>query len=139
MDVRLQREEARKSKHFGFSALTFWVGLGFLLEMAQAFKWSSYLDHPLRRELLTWAHAHGVGLALVVLAYASAGIHPALSDSAGSRLRAGALILPVGFLLAIFGHAESDPGPGIFAVPLGALLVASSLFEIARAVRHEPR
>ena len=137
MNVRLRLEEARISKHLGFSLLLFWASLGFVLEAAHALKWSDYLDHPVRRELLTWAHAHGVGLALVVLAYAAVGIHPRLSDSAGSRLRAGALLLPLGFLLAIFGHAESDPGPGIFAVPVGALLVLSSLFELARAAKHQ--
>ena len=137
MDADLRREEARISKFFGFAALTFWGTLGFLLEAAHAFKWSPYLDQPLRRELFTWAHAHGVGLALVVLAYAAVGVHQGLSRSAGWRLRAGATLLPLGFLVSVFGHAESDPGPAILAVPVGALLVLSSLFEITRAVRNE--
>jgi len=137
MNARERSEEALRARTFGFTSLTFWAGLGFVLESAHALKWSHYLDHPLRRELLTWAHAHGVGLALVVLVYGVAGIHPALSSSAGSRLRAGAVLMPLGFLLSVLGISESDPGPAIFAVPIGALLGLSSLVEIALALRSE--
>lgn len=137
MNVRERNEEALRSRQFGFTALSFWASLGFALEAAHALKWTAYLDHPLRRELLTWAHAHGLGLALVVLAYAAVGIHPKLSSSAGSRLRAGAAAVPFGFFLSVFGLSEADPGPAIFAVPVGALLCLSSLVEIALALRGE--
>lgn len=137
MNVRQRLEEAQISRQFGFGSLALWATLGFLLEAAHALKVSRYLDHPLRRELATWAHAHGVGLSLVVLAYAAVGIHAGLSSSAGLRLRIGTLLLPAGFLLGIVGHTESDPGPAIFAVPLGAVLVIWSLFEVALAARGD--
>jgi hypothetical protein len=129
--------ERRAACVFGFSALAAWASVGFALEVAHAFKWSSYLDHPLRRELLTWAHAHGVGLALVVLAYAAVGVSPHLAPAVGQRLRAAAWLMPLGFLASVLGHGESDPGPAILAVPVGAALLIASLVQIARAAARE--
>ncbi len=137
MNVQQRLEEARTSRQFGFGSLTLWAGLGFGLEAAHALKLSSYLDHPLRRELATWAHVHGVGLSLVVLAYAAVGIRTGLASSVGLRLRVGASLLPAGFLFGLVGLTESDPGPAILAVPLGAVLVLWSLFEIALAARAD--
>jgi hypothetical protein len=128
--------ERNRARRFGFAALLGWACLGFALEAAHGLKLASYLDHPLRRELLTLAHAHGVGLSLVVLAYAATGIVDASSSAHGKRLRLGALLVPLGFLLSIAGAGESDPGPAIFTVPLGALLVLYALFGI---LRSQPR
>ena len=127
--------ETLRSRNFGFAALLTWASLGFALEAAHALKLSAYLDHPLRRELLVWAHAHGVGLALIVLAYAALAAHEERAAAHGARLRAAALILPLGFALAIFGHGEADPGPAIWLVPAGALLLLWALAGITRALR----
>jgi hypothetical protein len=129
-DPELAQERAR-ARRFGFFALTAWATLGFALEGAHALKLSAYLDHPLRRELLVWAHAHGVGLALVVLAYAATGVHAGTARF-GSVLRAASVVMPLGFALAIFGHSEADPGPSIWLVPVGALLVIVALFGVWR-------
>ena len=127
-DAQLTQERAQ-ARRFGFLALTAWASLGFALEGAHALKLSAYLDHPLRRELLVWAHAHGVGLALVVLAYAATGVHTGTLRF-GSLLRLGSVVMPLGFACAIFGHSEGDPGPAIWLVPVGALLVIFALFRI---------
>jgi hypothetical protein len=37
--------------------------------------------------------------------------------------------------LCIFGQTETDPGPGIWLIPMGAVLLCASLFGIARAQR----
>jgi hypothetical protein len=128
----LQRER-RRARAFGFCSLLLCAALGMGLESAHAFKLASYLDHPLRRELLLWAHAHGVGLALIVLTCAADGVLDEASARAAGRLRVAAVLMPLGFALSVLGHAESDPGPAIWLVPLGALALLSGLFQIARS------
>lgn len=128
----LEAEQAR-ARRFGFGSLLVWASLGFALEAAHALKLSAYLDHPLRRELLLWAHAHGVGLALVVLAYAASGINQR-SLRYGVWLRGGAALMPLGFASSVLGHAEADPGPSIWFVPIAALLIIFTLAGIARAL-----
>lgn len=128
----LEHERAR-SRRFGFLSLSVWMSCGFALEAAHALKLSAYLDHPLRRELLRWAHAHGVGLALVVLAYATAGVS-AGTLRAGAALRAASVLLPAGFALGVLGHSEADPGPSIWLVPVGALAAIWALITITRAL-----
>jgi hypothetical protein len=126
--------ERERSRRFGFASLTAWASLGFLLEGAHAFKLSAYLDHPLRRELLLWAHAHGVGLSLIVLAYAALGVTPR-STRYGRPLRAAAVLMPGAFALAIVAHSEGDPGPSIWLVPLGGLLLIYALAGVTRSLR----
>jgi hypothetical protein len=130
----LEREKLR-ARRFGFAALTGWASAGLCLEAAHAFKLSAYLDHPLRRELLVWGHAHGVGLSLIVLAYAALAGESTEAARFGRRLRGAAALLPLGFVLGVFGHGESDPGPAIWLVPLAALLLVSALFGITRSLR----
>jgi hypothetical protein len=132
-EPEIARARARCTR-FGFASLTFWASLGFLLEAAHAFKLSAYLDHPLRRELLLWAHAHGVGLNLVLLAYAALGLN-ARSVRYERPLRGAALLMPAAFALGIFGHGEADPGPSIWFVPIGALALLYALFGITRSLR----
>lgn len=129
--VSAERLRARK---FGFWSLVAWTGLGLALESAHAFKLSAYLDQPQRRELLVWAHAHGVGLALLVLAYAAVGIEES-SLRHGKLLRAAALLMPLGFALAVLGQGETDPGPTIWLVPVGALLLLYALIGTARGLK----
>jgi hypothetical protein len=117
------------ARRYGFGLLFGSACLGFALELAHALKLSPYLDVPLRRELLTWAHAHGVGLALVLLAYGASGIAAANNVK---WLAIGALAVVSGFALASVDLHESDPGVAIVLVPLGALLVLRALFVAAR-------
>jgi hypothetical protein len=125
--------ERRRARSFGFGSLLVWACLGALLEAAHAFKIAAYLDVPLRRELLVWGHAHGIGLALVVLAYAANGVVDEAAARAGARLRTAAVLMPLGFLLGVFGHSEGDPGPAIWLVPLGALALLAGLAGLLKA------
>lgn len=132
-DLDHARRAARKH---GFSLLFASACLGFLLEAAHALKLSAYLDVPLRRELLVWAHAHGVGLALVLLAYAACGAVDRASAAVQHTLALGCLLMPLGFLLGSLNLHESDPGIGIVLVPIGALCVLYALFIVLQAARR---
>jgi hypothetical protein len=46
--------------------LSGWATFGLVLEAMHGFKVAGYLDDAWTRELLTLAHAHGVGLAILV-------------------------------------------------------------------------
>jgi len=124
-------QERSRARSFGFFSLLIWASLGVALEGAHAFKVSRYLDDPARRELLVWGHAHGVGLALVLLAYAAQGIQDEASARAGAHLRRASVLMPLGFVLAVCGQSEADPGPAIWLVPVGALLLLWGLLGVA--------
>ena len=81
--------------------------------------------------LLTLAHAHAGGLALVVLAHAHVGSDP--RPATGRLLRVGAALVPIGFALGAVAHPESDPSIGVVLAPLGAVLVLVALARLARA------
>ncbi|HEX5657948.1 MAG TPA: hypothetical protein VFX59_12170 [Polyangiales bacterium] len=117
------------ARRYGLSLLFASACLGFTLEAAHALKLTAYLDVPLRRELLTWAHAHGVGLALVLLAYGASGIAEVRNVK---QLAIGSLGMVIGFALASLDLHESDPGVAIALVPVGALLVLRALYVAAR-------
>lgn len=131
----LERARRAARKH-GFGLLFASACLGFLLEAAHALKLSAYLDVPLRRELLVWAHAHGVGLGLVLLAYAACGAVDDASAAAERPLALGGLLMPLGFALGSLNLHESDPGIGIALVPIGALSVLYALYRVLRAASH---
>jgi hypothetical protein len=137
--VAEREQEQLRARAFGFASLFAWGCLGLALEAAHGFKLAPYLDHPRRRELLVLAHAHGLGLALVVLAYASQGLCDARAARAGGRLRFAACALPLGFALGVIGAGESDPGPAIWLVPLAALVLLTALLEIALGARRARR
>jgi hypothetical protein len=122
------------ARRVGWTSLLGWALVGLALEGAHGFKLSSYLDDALTRELCTLGHAHGVGLALVVLAFGEAGL-PLLAASARRAtllmLATGSAIVPAAFLLSAIAHPEGDPNVLVWAVPLGALLVIAALARIA--------
>jgi hypothetical protein len=143
--------EPQRSRRFGWTWLFLWVLFGLALEAAHGFKLSLYLDDGLRRSLLRLAHAHGVILALVVLAYGEAGVplllaHPAsppgnaagagavaVAVAVGRLLRAGAILVPTGFALSAIHASESDPALPILLVPLGALALLAAIGRIAHS------
>ena len=131
-DQELSLARTRARRH-GFTLLFGSACLGFSLEAAHALKLSSYLDVPLRRELLTLAHAHGAGLSLVLLAYAACGVSDRASAGMERILCAGSVLVPLGFALASIDLHESDPGIAIVLVPLGALAVLRALYGVMRA------
>lgn len=123
--------EIERSRRFGWTSLCAWILFGLALELAHGFKASAYLDDGLRRTLLRLAHAHGVILALVVLAWGQSGaslIQPtARAAWVGHLLRAGATLIPVGFALSSIGASEGDPSLPILLVPVGALALIAAL------------
>ena len=127
--------EVRRCLRFGWTSLALWALFGLALEGAHGFKLAAYLDDALRHTLLRLAHAHGVVLALVVLAYGRG----AAAVSVGRLLRAGALAIPAGFALSAIAPHEGDPGWPVALVPVGgALLVAGLGRAAAQAWRSPP-
>ncbi len=114
---------------WGYPQLFLGALFGVALEAAHGFKVVAYLENDLTRLLLTLAHAHAVGLALVVLVWGGSGA--ALFDrepvALGRALRVGALLIPLGFALSAIQHPEGDPNLAIALVPIGAALVLVNL------------
>jgi hypothetical protein len=150
--------ERRRARRFAWTTLGGWMLFGLALEAAHGFKLSAYLDDSLRRSLLRLAHAHGVILALVVLAHGELGAPllaaasrrvadtPAAATEAARRvarvarvgcwLRLGASLVPLGFALSAMGTSESDPSLPILLVPLGALALLAAIGRTAWAAWH---
>ena len=127
---------------FGWWSLLCFLTLGIVLESLHGFKVGWYLDvaNETRRFLWTLAHAHGVLLSLVNLAFAVTLPHLAadtvrLARLASPCLMGATLFLPGGFLLGGVVIHGGDPGLGILLVPVGALLLFVSVLLTARA-RH---
>ena len=134
--------EQMRARRWGYCGLFVWAALGFLLEAAHGWKLAAYLDDALVREQLRLAHAHGVLLSLVCVTYSSAGVRMLETRSDCGRsvrvlLTAASVLMPVGFLLSVFGHAEADPGVAIWLVPVGATSLLAALGQLAIAsFRH---
>ncbi|MBO6938716.1 MAG: hypothetical protein JJ863_27355 [Deltaproteobacteria bacterium] len=129
----IEQREVRASLRLGWSWLLLGACAGVVLETLHGFKIGPYLDDELTRLLLTLAHAHAVGLALVVLVYAVAGAPLMARRWPGHLLRASSLLVPLGFGLGAIGHPEGDPSLPILLVPVGALLLLVGLTAIAHA------
>ena len=134
--------EPTLSRRFGWTSLFGWVLFGLGLEAAHGWKASAYVDDHLTRTLLRLAHAHGVILALVVLAYGERGSPllepPSRAARVGWWLRGGAFLVPLGFALSAIHASESDPSLPIVLVPLGALALLGALGQVALgAWRHK--
>lgn len=130
-------DERRAARRFGWTSLLGWASFGLVLEGAHGWKLAALLDDELARLLLRLGHAHGVGLALVVLAFGEAGA-PLFSSAddartAGRLLRVAALLVPLGFALSALGHPEGDPSFAVFFVPAGALCLLAGLALTVRA------
>jgi len=127
-------QERRRTRSVGWWSLLCWASLGLLLEAGHALKLRWLLDDPLRREWLRWGHAHGVGLSLVLLAYAAAGGGTGPTRGTRRYLLVGAWLLPLGFSLGALWHYEADPGPAIVLTPVGAVALWIGLWRAAREV-----
>jgi hypothetical protein len=123
----------------GWSALTVFVTFGIALEALHAWKAGAYLDvgNETRRLMWTLAHAHGVGLALLNIAYAATlRLLPEAAPSALARaswLMIGATwSIPLGFALGGISVYGGDPGPFVVLVALGAVLLWIGVVLVAR-------
>jgi len=123
----------RRHLAFGWTSLLAFALLGIALEAMHGFKVGWYLDvgHETRRLLLTLAHAHGVLLSLLNLAFAFA-LREAASPSRALRLAspclmAATVLMPAGFLLGGLVPYGGDPGFGILLLPPGAGFLLAAL------------
>lgn len=123
---------------FGWSGLLVFAALGVALEALHAWKVGAYLgvDNETRRLMWTLAHAHGVGLSLLQIAYAaSLRLMAAVPSLLTSRLLHTATVLvPLGFFLGGVNTYEADPGLGILLVPVGALALLIALGSVVRVL-----
>jgi hypothetical protein len=119
----------------GWASLALWMAAGLLLESLMAYKAPAYLQDSVRRELFRLGHAHGtvLGLVLIVAALSCERFKVQPARVAQMALRIGAVLMPLGFLLAGIWHYESDPGLGIWLVPAGALLLIFGVISFALA------
>lgn len=108
---------------------------GLLLEGLIGYKTPAYLNDPVRRELFRLAHAHGTLLSLLLLGLAlvSDRFEVGLANIVTWALRVGVVLMPIGFLLGGVWHYESDPGVGIWLVPVAAVMVVFGVVSLAIA------
>jgi hypothetical protein len=132
---------ATRHLRFGWWSLLAFLTLGIALDAMHGFKVGWFLDvgNETRRLLLKLAHAHGVLLALVNVAFGLCVSSLGVGDSAWVRraspcLLAAGLLLPLGFGLGGLVIYGADPGLGIALVPLGALALVAGVFLTARGV-----
>jgi hypothetical protein len=135
----------RRHLSIGWWSLLCFALLGIALEALHAWKVDAYLHpaHETRRLLLRLAHAHGIGLALLHVAFAfTAATLRTPPRVAGACMTGALLAMPIGFLLGGIGHSGGDPGAGIALVPLGALLlliaIGSTAWSLREATDREP-
>ena len=121
----------------GLTLTALGMTLGLALEGLLGFKTPAYLQDPLRRELFRLAHAHLtlLGMLAAVCALGLGRWRVNVTTSVSRALLAGALLMPLGFFSGGVRHPEGDPGPGIWLVPIGALLVLYGLSGVILAVR----
>ena len=122
----------------GWILLAISLPLGVTLEALHGFKVQAYLRSEVRHEMWRLAHAHGTMLGILLLVFgALAERHVAEEKRAAiSRdLRAGSILMPLGFFLGGLLNSEGDPSLGILLVPLGALFLLVALVRAASAVR----
>ena len=134
-------EYARRHLRFGWWSLLVFATLGLALESLHGFKVRAYLDvsNETRRLMWTLAHAHGTLLGVVHVIF---GLTLAAFQEISARnlrlmsttLVAASFLLPGGFFLGGIVFYSGDPGLGILLVPVGAVLLLTAVFSIARAL-----
>ena len=131
----------RRHLRFGWWSLLCFLTLGITLELMHGFKVGWYLDVSNETRRLMWrlAHAHGVLIGLVNVAFAATlwligGGAPRWRRLASRCLMAAGVLLPGGFFLGGIIVYEADPWVGILLVPLGAACLFAGVFLTARGV-----
>lgn len=136
-------DACRSAMTYGWTAVALFLILGVVLEALHLFKAPLYLEAHLRRELWTLAHAHGTLLGLLSIAFAltarRAVVRASLRLRASRLLRAGAILVPLGFFLGGVGNSEGDPSPAIFLTVVGAILVLLAVATVAGSLLRRNR
>ena len=125
-----------RNLRFGWWSLLIFLSLGGALETLHGFKIGWYVDagNDMRRLMFTLAHAHGTAIALVniVASLTARNVERfELRPSVSFCLIWAGLLFPVGFFLGGIVTYGSDPGLGIWLVPVAALLLFYSVARIA--------
>ena len=136
---------ARRHLRFGWWSLLVFATLGLMLESLHGFKVRAYLDvsNETRRLMWTLAHAHGTLLAVVHIVFGLT-IRAVPERSAvnqrliSTSLIGASLLLPGGFFLGGVAFYSGDPGLGVLFVPVGAVLLLTAVFLVARSVDSVP-
>jgi hypothetical protein len=125
----------------GWISLAAWIVFGLLIEGLIGFRSPVLLDDSTRRDMFRLAHAHGTLLNLVLIAAAICArldlVRFGRVTSLG--LRAAVVLLPAGFLLGGIWHFKDDPGVAILAVPVGAVLLLTTVLQIGWSVWHDKK
>ena len=123
----------------GWTMVILFLTMGLVLESFHLVKLPLYVDVHLRRELWTLAHAHGTLLGAITILF---GLSVARLErirglpTAGKLVRAGSVLVPLGFLLGGIGNSEGDPSLFILLVPTGGALALLGLAMLAKAFRR---
>ncbi len=135
------REYACRHFRFGGWSLLVFATLGLVLEALQGFKVAAYLDvsNETRRMLWRLAHAHGTLLGAVHVLFGLTMRTEADRPLPRARLisltlTGASVVVPAGFFLGGFGFVGGDPGLAVLLVPVGAVMLLSALFLLARSV-----
>ncbi len=111
-----------------------WMSFGLLMEGFIGYRIPSYFADATRRELFRLAHAHGALLSILLFAAAfCADKFPNTPQFAIWSLRAGVVLMPLGFLFAGVWHFRDEPGIAIWLVPTSALLIIFAAITMALA------
>ena len=109
------------------------------------FKVRAYLDvsNETRRLMWTLAHAHGTLLAVVHIAFGlTVRVVPERNlvhqDLISRSLIGASVLLPGGFFLGGIAFYSGDPGLGVLLVPVGAVLLLTAVFLVARSIDRVP-
>ena len=137
---------ARRHLCWGWCSLLCFLSLGLVLETMHGFKvdWYGNVYNETRRLMLTLAHAHGVLLSLVNVAFGLTILHLRSADTRWRRvaslcLLSASVMLPAGFFLGGVVIYAGDPGPGILLAPAGGLLLFVAVLATAVVViRAQP-
>ena len=128
----------RSHLRMGWCLLSVFVVLGMVLEVMHGFKIGWFLDlaNETRRLLLRLAHAHGVLLGLVNIAFALSLPHRAPRSERvevwiSRCVLLGSVLLPAGFLLGGLVVLGGDPNPAILLSPVGGLLLVAGVLGVA--------
>lgn len=130
----------RRHLLIGWWSLLAFASFGLVLEMLHGLKVRAYLDvsNDTRRLMWTLAHAHGSLLGLVHIAFGltirAVPGRPAWNRLISRSLIGASVLLPGGFFLGGIHFYAGDPGLGVLAVPVGAVLLLLAAALTARSV-----
>ena len=123
----------RRHVAIGWVMLLVYLSLGMVLEAFHGFKVRWYVDvnNETRRLMWTLAHAHGVLIGLIHIAFAATvHLRPQAQKQrplASACLVLAGVLLPGGFLLGGLVIHQGDPGIGVFLTPIGGLLLFAAV------------